>query len=111
MVTLKGYVVSDPPQSQTVLIRHVQGNLLIDEDGNVRITDFGLISITESQGFGTSFTAYTERGSVAYMAPELFAASEVKKNRNTDVYAFGITMLEVNFSTSPWLFSTLMRRL
>jgi hypothetical protein len=30
------------------------------------------------------------------MAPELFGASEVKKNRKTDVYAFGITMLEVS---------------
>jgi serine/threonine protein kinase len=34
------------------------------------------------------------------MAPELFGVSEVKKNRESDVYAFGITMLEVIVSRS-----------
>jgi serine/threonine protein kinase len=69
-------------------------NILIDEDGNARITDFGLITITESQAFETDFTAHTGRGSVRWMAPELFG-SEVRINRSTDVYAFGMTIHEV----------------
>jgi len=76
-------------------------NLLIDENAKVRITDFGLIGITETQALGTSFTAHTERGAVAYMAPELFGTTEVKKNRATDVYAFGITMFEAITGSQP----------
>jgi serine/threonine protein kinase len=69
-------------------------NILIDEEGNARITDFGLISITESQALETDFTAHAGRGSVRWMAPELFR-SGVRINRSTDVYAFGMTIHEV----------------
>jgi serine/threonine protein kinase len=71
-----------------------KANILIDEERKVRITDFGLLSITESQAYGTSHTILTDRGSVRWMAPELFG-TQICKTRFTDVYAFGMTILEV----------------
>jgi serine/threonine protein kinase len=73
----------------------VKSNILIDEEGNARITDFGLINIAESQALATSFTSYTDRGTVRWMAPELFG-EQVKINRSTDVYAFGMTIDQVH---------------
>jgi serine/threonine protein kinase len=85
-----------------------KANILIDEERKVRIADFGLLSITESQAFGTSHTVLTDRGSVRWMAPELFG-SQVCKTRSTDVYAFGMTILEVIAPLSRALLSFLTR--
>jgi serine/threonine protein kinase len=76
-------------------LTNTQANILIDGDGNARITDFGLLTITETQALGNSFTTHDLRGSVRWMAPELFVNPEAKKNRSTDVYAFAMTVLEV----------------
>jgi serine/threonine protein kinase len=67
---------------------------MIDDEGKARITDFGLINITESQAYNTSHTVLTDRGSVRWTAPELFEP-QMRTTRFTDVYAFGMTILEV----------------
>jgi serine/threonine protein kinase len=70
--------------------------MLIDRDGNVRISDFGLISITGTQLPGSSFTSHMG-GSVRWMAPELFDPEAGQTvTRATNVYAFGMTILEVD---------------
>ena len=94
MVTLKGSVPCFHTSQQQGLIDPNKKNILIDEEGNVRITDFGLITVTESQALGTDFTAHTGKGSVRWMAPELFGPA-ARITRSTDVYAFGVTIHEV----------------
>ena len=82
--------------------RLVKANILIDEQGKARITDFGLLSITESKAFLSSFTAHKEGGSVRWMAPELFA-DNVELCIHTaasDVWACGCLIIEV-ISRSP----------
>ena len=73
---------------------------MIDENGAARLTDFGLLSVSESQSFITAFTAQTLKGSVRWMAPELLnPRSGAIKQRSSDVYAFGMTILEVSLFT------------
>jgi len=76
-------------------------NILIDEMGAVRLADFGLASISESQSFATTVTAHADRGSARWMAPELLL-SGATKTRSSDSYAFGMTILEVYTRLPPF---------
>jgi serine/threonine protein kinase len=57
------------------LIRHpIQGNILIDDEEHVKITDFGLatfLNATTTEYGGRKSSAITPGGTAAYMAPEL----------------------------------------
>jgi serine/threonine-protein kinase len=63
-------------------------NVMIDSDGNVRITDFGLAGLAEE------FRDEELRaGTPAYMAPEQLAGQEVTVK--SDIYSLGLVLYEV----------------
>ncbi|CAN6373412.1 unnamed protein product [Urochloa humidicola] len=78
-------------------------NVLLDSDMNPKIADFGVSEvlndnqITCVNGWGDESSIYTEyqifRGTVGYIAPEYLAEGIVSKKN--DVYAFGITLIEI----------------
>ncbi|TYI03621.1 hypothetical protein ES332_A11G352300v1 [Gossypium tomentosum] len=71
-------------------------NVLIDSDMNARLGDFGLAKLCDlGNDPQTSHVAST----LGYMAPEL--ASTGKANTSTDIYAFGLFMLEVAYGRRP----------
>jgi serine/threonine-protein kinase len=61
-------------------------NVMIDGDGNVRITDFGIATAA-----GESANEFA--GTLQYMAPEQFAGKGA--SIKTDIYALGLTLYEV----------------
>ncbi len=61
-------------------------NIMIDGEGRVRITDFGLASLA-------SDPANIRSGTPAYMAPEQLAGREV--STRSDVYALGLVLFEL----------------
>ena len=61
-------------------------NVMIDGDGNVRITDFG---IATAAGEGANDLA----GTLQYMAPEQFAGKGASVK--SDIYALGLTLYEI----------------
>jgi predicted Ser/Thr protein kinase len=61
-------------------------NIMIDGDGHVRITDFGLAS-------AGSVVDNIRAGTPAYMAPEQLAGREV--SARSDIYALGLVLFEV----------------
>ena len=63
-------------------------NVLMDPDGQVRITDFG-IAVT-AKDLAPSAIA----GTLGYMAPEQLAADAAISNR-TDIYALGVVLFEL----------------
>lgn len=75
-------------------------NILIDGGGCARLADFGLLTISETQGFATTFRP-SEGGSVRWMAPELFREG-IMKSRSSDIYSFGMTLLEVYTGRPPF---------
>jgi serine/threonine protein kinase len=70
--------------------------MLVDENGQVKVSDFGFIEISKSFAAATSFSTSGSRGSVRWIAPELFDGEQkTKKDRKTDSYAFAMTLWEV----------------
>jgi formylglycine-generating enzyme required for sulfatase activity len=65
-------------------------NILLAEDGSVRITDFGVAKAHERSAHTETGVA---KGKIAYMAPEQATAKPV--DRRTDVFAMGITAIEI----------------
>lgn len=63
-------------------------NVMIDDAGNVRVTDFGLAGLAE-EFQGREIAA----GTPAYMAPEQLAGREV--TIRSDVYALGLVLYEI----------------
>jgi len=68
------------------------GNLLVDERGQLWITDFGLASIQGGEGLtGTGDFL----GTLRYMSPEQASARRGVVDHRTDVYALGVTLYEL----------------
>jgi serine/threonine-protein kinase len=63
-------------------------NVMIDENGNVRITDFGLAGLTEEFGAGAAL-----EGTPEYMSPEQLAGRELTVR--SDVYSLGLVLYEI----------------
>jgi serine/threonine-protein kinase len=63
-------------------------NVMIDERGNVRVTDFGLAGLAEELRETNDIA-----GTPAYMAPEQLAGGEV--TTRSDIYALGLVLYEI----------------
>lgn len=68
-------------------------NLLILNDGNVKLSDFGMARMAEqSQQHATG-------GTPNYLAPELLKGEQ--PNMQSDMYALGVTLFELTFGRLP----------
>ena len=85
--------------AQRVLHRDLKpANVLIDDDGQVRITDFG-IAITRPEG-----KHHTLIGTPGYMAPEQTVPGGELSER-TDIYALGVVLYELLVGQHPFKLS------
>ena len=78
------------------LYRTFSSNILLDRHMTPKLSDFGLARecyTRPSHMTTVSATSRVAMGTVAYMAPEFFR--NPKPSSKTDVYAFGVVMLEV----------------
>jgi serine/threonine protein kinase len=73
------------------------GNVLLDEQGNAYLADFGLAKILESE---SNITQMSIVGTPAYMAPEQAQSAEMTSA--VDVYALGITLYEMLTGNVPY---------
>lgn len=69
-----------------------QPNILIDNDGRARLTDFGFTSVVREVDsvFITHVQGFTPR----WAAPEVLESGD-KNTREADIFAFGMVMIEV----------------
>ncbi len=75
---------------QGVLHRDIKpSNLLLDQEGTVWVTDFGLAKADDADGLTQTGDIV---GTLRYMAPERF---EGKSQPQSDVYALGMTLYEM----------------
>lgn len=59
--------------------------MLVDDDGVVKLIDFGLSNFADSSEKSTSFAS---PGQKRFMAPELHVGEELLHNPATDIYSF-----------------------
>ena len=83
-----------------------KANILIDDDGNARLTGFSLLEITSDES--TPEAEGPSMGtSIQWMSPELlvpteFGLTERRSTKASDCYAFGMTMYEVLSGQIPF---------
>ncbi|XP_071910199.1 rust resistance kinase Lr10-like [Coffea arabica] len=68
-------------------------NILLDENFMPKVSDFGLAKLHPVQNNTVSLTAV--RGTLGYMAPELFYKRVGKVSSKADVYSFGMLLMEL----------------
>jgi len=75
-------------------------NILFDEQGSLRIVDFG---IAKNAMQSTQVTEYgTALGTPAYMAPEQARGEIHKVSPGTDIYALGVLLYEMSTGVIPF---------
>jgi predicted Ser/Thr protein kinase len=75
-------------------------NIMVDSQGRVFITDFGLAAVT-----GELREAQAREGTPAYMSPEQLAGTEV--TARSDIYALGLVLYEMFAGKRPFEAATL----
>ncbi|GLT29048.1 hypothetical protein SLA2020_039380 [Shorea laevis] len=68
-------------------------NILLDENFTPKISDFGLAKLYPAKGNTVSLTA--ARGTLGYMAPELFYKNLGSVSYKADVYSYGMLLMEM----------------
>ncbi|XVF18524.1 hypothetical protein REPUB_Repub11eG0029500 [Reevesia pubescens] len=68
-------------------------NILLDENFNPKVSDFGLAKLYSVDDSIISLTA--ARGTLGYMAPELFYKNIGGISYKVDVYSFGMMLMEI----------------
>ena len=76
------------------------GNVMIDEKGDVRITDFGLAGLMEEFGGGAAL-----EGTPEYMSPEQLAGRELTVR--SDIFSLGLVLYEIFTGRKAFSASTL----
>ncbi|XP_028774191.1 rust resistance kinase Lr10-like [Neltuma alba] len=68
-------------------------NILLDDNLTPKISDFGLAKLYSSDNSIATLTA--ARGTIGYLAPELFYKNIGKVSYKSDVYSFGMLLMEM----------------
>jgi serine/threonine protein kinase len=85
-------------------LKPLQTNVLVDDNGVVKLCDFGLVKLHDWEGAHGMTTTSPYAGTPRYKAPELFISN---KNRwpeatlEADIYSLGCMMVEVREMLDP----------
>jgi serine/threonine protein kinase len=76
-------------------------NVLLSDEGNVKVADFGIARLTDDSGpGGTATKTGTTVGTPQYMSPEQVASSKV--DGRSDLYSAGIMLYELVVGQPPF---------
>ncbi|XP_016445102.1 rust resistance kinase Lr10 [Nicotiana tabacum] len=68
-------------------------NILLDQDFNTKVADFGLAKLCSKEQSAVSMTA--ARGTIGYIAPEVFSRNYGNVSYKADIYSFGMLLLDM----------------
>jgi tetratricopeptide (TPR) repeat protein/tRNA A-37 threonylcarbamoyl transferase component Bud32 len=82
------------------------GNIIVDESGQPKILDFGVVRLTDSDVQASRQTDIGQLlGTLAYMSPEQVLADPLEVDTRSDVYALGVILYELLARTLPYSIS------
>src|SRR5216110_239236 len=76
------------------------GNVLLDQNGEPHLTDFGLARLVETES--TVTRTMEVLGTPSYMAPEQAAGETTKLGKSTDVYGLGAVLYQLLTNHPPF---------
>ncbi|HKR26905.1 MAG TPA: serine/threonine-protein kinase [Acidobacteriaceae bacterium] len=78
-------------------------NILVDEDGQPKILDFGIARLTDSDAQATRQTSMGQIiGTLAYMSPEQVTGDPDELDTRSDVYTLGVILYELLAGKAPY---------
>ncbi|CUA68982.1 putative WD repeat-containing protein alr3466 [Nostoc sp, PCC 7120] [Rhizoctonia solani] len=77
-------------------------NVLVSADGTAKLSDFDFSIMSEVGGLVFSETSNSRLGSLRWAAPELLLADVPQRSTQCDVYALGMTFLEIFTGQVPY---------
>ena len=85
----------------------MKSNILIDEAGQARLADFGLLKIISDPANNLSSSSNSQGGTVRWMSPELiypgqFGLEKSSPTKPSDCYAFGMVIYEIISGNIPF---------
>ena len=76
------------------------GNILVTQDGECRLLDFGIARLLDHDGDGTSTVTTSRALTPLYAAPEQIRAEAA--TTATDIYSLGVVLYELMTGVRPW---------
>ena len=78
-------------------------NILVDEQGNPKILDFGLARVSDSEAVRTTMTDVAHlMGTLPYMSPEEARGEPGEVDIRSDIYALGVVLFELLTDQLPY---------
>jgi len=82
------------------LLTNEQANVLVDNSGTARVSDFGLMTMADLSEILLSESVVSSGGTLCWMSPELLDpprfGSNGRPTRESDCYALGMVIYEVS---------------
>ena len=78
-------------------------NLLVDFEGNCKISDFGVSKAADADAYGTNAGATNMKGTFYWMAPEVIdSVGMTGYSAKCDIWSLGCVLLEMFTAERPW---------
>lgn len=84
--------------SRKVVHRDIKcANILVDQDGTIKLADFGVSKYIKEQG-----VPFSLKGSPHWMAPEVIMSTNTGYEYAVDIWSLGCTVIEMVTGKPPW---------